>query len=65
MMNQISSFQWNDVEKLVLSEIQIAICEMKKDKMTNQEIIDNFSLNANIYTSVKATMSLQVRMDDK
>ena len=29
---------------------------MKKDKMTNQEIIDNFSLNANIYTSVKATM---------
>ena len=58
-MNQIADFHWTDVEKMTLSSTQIEICEMKKSRKTNVEIITKFSLHsvANIYTSVKSTMS--------
>lgn len=57
-MNQISDFHWTKVEKLVFSETLIEICEMKKGRETKKEIMIKFSLNsnANIYTSIKATM---------
>lgn len=41
-MNQISAFQWIEVEKKVFTETQVEICEMKYGKKTNQEIITNF-----------------------
>ncbi|KAK8881440.1 hypothetical protein M9Y10_004176 [Tritrichomonas musculus] len=58
-MNQISAFQWTEVEKKFFTETQVEIFEMKYGKKANQEIITKFSLNSNsnIYASVKSTKS--------
>ena len=58
MMIQQQSFNWTNVEREVLTNQQIQICEMKKMRKTNEEIVDCFLLNTvtNVYTSIKNTM---------
>ena len=46
-MNQISNFNWSDIEKEALSKTQIMVCEMKNLRKTNEEICEYFLLNTN------------------
>ena len=44
-MDQIANFHWTDVEKMVLSSIQIETYEMKKSRKTN---VESISMSVNI-----------------
>ena len=55
---QETSF-WYDLEKEVLTDIQLAICDMIFDRSTDQEITDKFGLKSksNIGTCIRSTIS--------